>query len=215
MLEVPLNLVDKLAKLVPVKPGITLEKALSESKELKQFGESTPELRELMVSARALEGRARNVSMHAGAVVITDGPLEEQVPLYVSNKIETEVRKFADEFDLDAPEQVKGKASDGSEEKQVVTQFDKNWIETSGLLKIDYLGLETLAVIDETLKMIKRRHNLDIELEKVPMTDRKTFKIFQEGKMAGIFQFESSGMQSYMTRLQPTQIGDIIAMSAL
>ena len=215
VLEVPLNLVDKLAKLVPVKPGITLEKALNESKELKLFSESTPELRELMASARALEGRARNVSMHAGAVVITDGPLEEQVPLYVSNKSETEVRKFADEIDLDAPEHVRGKASDGSEEKQVVTQFDKNWIETSGLLKIDYLGLETLAVIDETLKMIKRRHNLDIELEKVPMTDRKTFKIFQEGKMAGIFQFESSGMQSYMTRLQPTQIGDIIAMSAL
>ncbi|MEI7694555.1 MAG: DNA polymerase III subunit alpha [Chlorobium sp.] len=215
VLEVPLVLVDKLAKLVPVKPGITLEKALFESRELKQLAESTPELRELMVSARALEGRARNVSMHAGAVVITDGPLEEQVPLYVSNKIETEVRMFADEFDLDAPEHVRGKASDGSEEKQVVTQFDKNWIETSGLLKIDYLGLETLAVIDETLKMIKRRHNLDIELEKVPMTDRKTFKIFQEGKMAGIFQFESSGMQSYMTRLQPTQIGDIIAMSAL
>jgi DNA polymerase-3 subunit alpha len=147
--------------------------------------------------------------------VITDGRLEEQVPLYVSNKIETEERKFADEIDLDEPDHVRGKAADGSEEKQVVTQFDKNWIETSGLLKIDYLGLETLAVIDETLKMIKRRHHLDIELEKVPMNDRKTFRIFQEGKMAGIFQFESSGMQSYMTRLQPTQIGDIIAMSAL
>ncbi|ACF43796.1 DNA polymerase III subunit alpha [Pelodictyon phaeoclathratiforme] len=215
VLEVPLPLVDKLAKLVPVKPGITLEKALSEAKEMQQFAESTPELRELIRYARALEGRARNVSMHAGAVVITDGRLEEQVPLYVSNKIETEVRKFADEIDLDEPDHVRGKASDGSEEKQVVTQFDKNWIETSGLLKIDYLGLETLAVIDETLKMIKRRHNLDIELEKVPMNDRKTFRIFQEGKMAGIFQFESSGMQSYMTRLQPTQIGDIIAMSAL
>ena len=139
VLEVPLSLVDKLAKLVPVKPGITLEKALNESRELKQFAESAPELRELMISARALEGRARNVSMHAGAVVITDGPLEEQVPLYVSNKIETEVRKFADEFDLDEPEHVRGKASDGHDEKQVVTQFDKNWIETSGLLKIDYI----------------------------------------------------------------------------
>lgn len=215
VLEVPLPVVDKLAKLVPTRPGITLEKALGEARELKEYSESTPQIRELMNHARALEGRARNVSMHAGAVVITDGPLEEQVPLYVSNKIETEVRKFADEFDLDEPEHTKAKNSDGTDEKQVVTQFDKNWIETAGLLKIDYLGLETLAVIDETLKMIKRRHNLDIELEKVPMTDRKTFRIFQEGKMAGIFQFESSGMQSYMTRLQPTQIGDIIAMSAL
>ena len=215
VLEVPLSLVDKLAKMVPMKPGITLHKALGESRELKQFSESSPELQELMQHAQALEGRARNVSMHAGAVVITDGPLEEQVPLYVSNKIETEVRRFADEIDLDEPEHIKAKAADGTDEKQVVTQFDKNWIETSGLLKIDYLGLETLAVIDETLRMIKRRHSLDIELEKVPMNDRKTFRIFQEGKMAGIFQFESQGMQSYMTRLQPTQIGDIIAMSAL
>ncbi|NHQ61035.1 DNA polymerase III subunit alpha [Chlorobium sp. BLA1] len=215
VLEVPLPLVDKLAKLVPTKPGITLEKALHESNELKQFSESSPEIRELVRYARALEGRARNVSMHAGAVVITSGPLEEQVPLYVSNKIETEVRKFADEIDLDEPAPGSMKGSDGVDEKQLVTQFDKNWIETAGLLKIDYLGLETLAVIDETLRMIKRRYDLDIELEKVPMNDRKTFKIFQEGKMAGIFQFESSGMQSYMTRLQPTQIGDIIAMSAL
>ncbi|MEI6847080.1 MAG: DNA polymerase III subunit alpha [Chlorobiaceae bacterium] len=215
VLEVPLRVVDKLAKLVPTKPGITLEKALGEVNELRVFAESTQEIRELMQYARALEGRARNVSMHAGAVVITSGPLEEQVPLYVSNKIETEVRKFADEIDLDEPEHGSGKTSDGIEEKQLVTQFDKNWIETAGLLKIDYLGLETLAVIDETLHLIKRRHGLDIELEKVPMNDRKTFKIFQEGKMAGIFQFESSGMQSYMTRLQPTQIGDIIAMSAL
>jgi DNA polymerase III subunit alpha len=215
VLEVPLPVVDRLAKLVPGKPGITLEKALSEVKELKLYAESTQENRQLMDYARALEGRARNVSMHAGAVVITDGPLEEQVPLYVSNKIETEVRKFADEIDLDEEELLKGKSPDEIDEKQVVTQFDKNWIETAGLLKIDYLGLETLAVIDETLKLIKRRHALDIDLEKVPMTDRKTFRIFQEGKMAGIFQFESSGMQNYMTRLQPTQIGDIIAMSAL
>ncbi len=215
VLEVPLPVVDRLAKLVPGRPGTTLEKALSEVKELRQYAESTPENRQLLEYARALEGRARNVSMHAGAVVITDGPLEEQVPLYVSNKIETEVRKFADEIDLDEEEPSKGKSADENEEKQVVTQFDKNWIETAGLLKIDYLGLETLAVIDETLRLIKRRHGMDIDLEKVPMTDRKTFRIFQDGKMAGIFQFESSGMQSYMTRLQPTQIGDIIAMSAL
>uniref|UniRef100_Q3AS67 DNA polymerase III subunit alpha n=1 Tax=Chlorobium chlorochromatii (strain CaD3) TaxID=340177 RepID=Q3AS67_CHLCH len=215
VLEVPLPLVDKLAKLVPTKPGITLEKALTDSRDLREMAESTPELKTLMQYARSMEGRARNVSMHAGAVVITDGALEEQVPLYVSNKIETEERRFADELDLDQPDNGKAKAGESNDEKQVVTQFDKNWIETAGLLKIDYLGLETLAVIDETLRMIKRRHGLDIDLEKVPMTDRKTFRIFQEGKMAGIFQFESSGMQSYMTRLQPTQIGDIIAMSAL
>ncbi|MBM3161905.1 MAG: DNA polymerase III subunit alpha [Chlorobi bacterium] len=215
LLEVPLTLVDRLAKLVPGKPGITLEKALGEVRELKQVAESTPETMQLLEYARALEGRARNVSMHAGAVVITDGPLEEQVPLYVSNKIETEVRRYADEIDLEDVVPAGGKSAEGAEEKQVVTQFDKNWIETAGLLKIDYLGLETLAVIDETLHLIRKRYDVEIDLEKVPMNDRKTFRIFQEGKMAGIFQFESSGMQSYMTRLQPTQIGDIIAMSAL
>jgi DNA polymerase-3 subunit alpha len=215
VLDVPLKAVDQLAKLVPSRPGTTLEDAFRDVKELKRLADSDPQYQQLMQYARAMEGRARNVSMHAGAVVITNGPLEEQVPLYVSNKIETEERKYADEFNASDIDGTSGKSSEGPDEKQVVTQFDKNCIEQAGLLKIDYLGLETLAVIDETLRLIKKRHGVDIELEKVPMNDHKTFKIFQEGKMAGIFQFESSGMQNYMTRLQPTQIGDIIAMSAL
>jgi DNA polymerase-3 subunit alpha len=215
VLDVPLKAVDQLAKLVPSRPGTTLADAFRDVKELTRLVDTEPQYQELMRYARAMEGRARNVSMHAGAVVITNGVLEEQVPLYVSNKIETEERKYADEFDASDIDGTSGKPSDGADEKQVVTQFDKNCIEQAGLLKIDYLGLETLAVIDETLRLIKKRHGVDIELEKVPMNDRQTFRIFQEGKMAGIFQFESSGMQSYMTRLQPTQIGDIIAMSAL
>ncbi len=213
VLEVPLSVVDRLAKLVPGKPGITLDKALDDVDELRELVNRSPQNSRLMDYARALEGRARNVSMHAGAVVITNGQLDEQVPLYVSNKIETEGRKYADEMGVDELE--RGTAKSGGEDKQVVTQFDKNWIENAGLLKIDYLGLETLAVIDETLYLIQKRHNVAIDLEKVPMNDRKTFRIFQEGKMAGIFQFESQGMQNYMTKLQPTQVGDIIAMSAL
>jgi DNA polymerase-3 subunit alpha len=215
VLDVPLKAVDQLAKLVPSRPGTTLEDAFRDVKELGRLVDSDQQYKELMQYARAMEGRARNVSMHAGAVVITDGALEEQVPLYVSNKSETEERKYADEFNQDDIDGISGKASDAVDEKQVVTQFDKNCIEQAGLLKIDYLGLETLAVIDETLRLIRKRHGVEIDLEKVPMNDRQTFRIFQEGKMAGIFQFESSGMQSYMTRLQPTQIGDIIAMSAL
>jgi len=215
VLDVPLKAVDQLAKLVPSRPGTTLEDAFRDVKELKRLADSDPQYQQLMQYARAMEGRARNVSMHAGAVVITNGVLEEQVPLYVSNKIETEERKYADEFNASDIDGTSGKSSDGADEKQVVTQFDKNCIEQAGLLKIDYLGLETLAVIDETLRLIKKRHGVDIELEKLPLNDHQTFRIFQEGKMAGIFQFESSGMQNYMTRLQPTQIGDIIAMSAL
>ncbi len=213
VLEVPLAVVDRLAKLVPGKPGITLSKALDEVGELRDFVNSSPQNSRLMDYARALEGRARNVSMHAGAVVITNGRLDEQVPLYVSNKIETEERKYADEMRQEELE--RGAARQGGDDKQVVTQFDKNWIENAGLLKIDYLGLETLAVIDETLHLIRKRHGVAIDLEEVPVDDRKTFRIFQEGKMAGIFQFESQGMQNYMTKLQPTQVGDIIAMSAL
>lgn len=213
VLDVQLAVVDRLAKLVPGKPGITLKKALDEASELRGLVKNSSSNARLMDSALALEGRARNVSMHAGAVVITNGRLDEQVPLYVSNKIETEERKYADE--MEQAELERGTARSNSDDKQVVTQFDKNWIENAGLLKIDYLGLETLAVIDETLHLIRKRHNVEIDLESVPMDDRKTFKIFQGGKMAGIFQFESQGMQNYMTKLQPTQIGDIIAMSAL
>ncbi|MCG8343702.1 MAG: DNA polymerase III subunit alpha [Chlorobiales bacterium] len=213
VLDVPLPVVDRLAKLVPGKPGITLGEALGEVTELKDLVKSSSRNTRLMDCARGLEGRARNVSMHAGAVVITNGRLDEQVPLYVSNKIETEARKYADEMGREELEQ--GAARSVSDDKQVVTQFDKNWIEDAGLLKIDYLGLETLAVIDETQHLIRKRHDVTIDLENLPMDDRKTFRIFQEGKMAGIFQFESQGMQNYMTKLQPTQIGDIIAMSAL
>ena len=213
VLEVPLAVVDRLAKLVPGKPGITLSKALEEVRELRDLVNSSSQNQRLIDYALAIEGRARNVSMHAGAVVITDGRLDEEVPLYVSNKIETEERKFADEMEV--AELERGAARPSGDDKQIVTQFDKNWIEDAGLLKIDYLGLETLAVIDETLHLISKRHDVVIDLEKVPMDDKKTFRIFQEGKMAGIFQFESQGMQNYMTKLQPTQIGDIIAMSAL
>lgn len=213
VLEVPLPVVDRLAKLVPGRPGVTLKQALGEVGELKSLVSGSSQNARLMDYALALEGRARNVSMHAGAVVITNGRLDEQVPLYVSNKIETEARKYADE--MGQAELERGAARSGGDDKQVVTQFDKNWIENAGLLKIDYLGLETLAVIDETLHLIRKRRRVDIDLETVPMDDRKTFTIFQEGKMAGIFQFESQGMRNYMTKLQPTQIGDIIAMSAL
>jgi DNA polymerase-3 subunit alpha len=129
VLDVPLKAVDQLAKLVPSKPGTSLEDAFREVKELKRLVDTDPQYQQLMQYARAMEGRARNVSMHAGAVVITNGALDEQVPLYVSNKIETEERKYADEFDQS---DIDGTKADSSDEKQVVTQFDKNCIEQAG-----------------------------------------------------------------------------------
>ncbi|MBC8044196.1 MAG: DNA polymerase III subunit alpha, partial [Rhizobacter sp.] len=226
VLEIPLDVVNRITKLVPSKPvGITLAQAINGDekkgvepvKELKALlKDNDPQLRKLIEYALALEGRARNVSMHAGGVIITNGAVDELVPLYISNKTETEERRYADEDESSESDELpKSKSDKPKSDKQVVTQYDKDWIEKAGLLKIDYLGLETLAVVDETLRLIERRHKLKIELEKLAFDDKKTFKIFQEGKMSGIFQFESSGMQSYMMQLRPTCLEDIIAMSAL
>ncbi len=220
VLEVPVETVNAITKLVPSKPpGALLSDFINGNprlgiepiKDLRDLLKSPdPTIRKVMEYALGLEGRARNISVHAAGVVITNGAVEDYVPLYVSDKVETEERRYADDAGEEDAEQETKKG-----ERQVVTQFDKDWIEKAGLLKIDYLGLETLAVIDETLKLIEKRYNKKINLQELPMDDRKTFKIFQDGKMAGIFQFESSGMQSYMIQLQPTTIEDIIAMSAL
>lgn len=221
VLDIPIETINAITKLVPSKPaGASLSDFINGNpklgiepvKDLKDLLKSNDlAIRKVMECALDLEGRARNVSVHAAGVVITNGAVDDYVPLYVSDKVETEERRYADETDEREPEDDDFK----KDEKQVVTQFDKDWIEKAGLLKIDYLGLETLAVIDETLRLIEKRHGKKINLQDIPMDDRKTFKIFQDGKMAGIFQFESSGMQSYMTQLQPTTVEDIIAMSAL
>lgn len=233
VMEIPLETVSQITKLIPSKPaGLTLHQvvhgdekigfeAVREVKDL--FKDSNPQIKKLMEYALALEGRARNVSMHAAGVVITDGAVDEFVPLYISNKIATEERRYADE-DTDADVEnepaelaVTSAAAkkEKKDEKQAVTQYDKDWIEKAGLLKIDYLGLETLAVIDETLRVIERRHKIKLDLESLTFDDKKTFKIFQEGRTTGIFQFESGPMQSYLAQLKPTNLEDIIAMNAL
>ena len=228
VLELPLDEVTRITKLVPNKPiGAALRDfvygkrdtqggfEIEPVKELQDLlKHSDVRIRKLMEYSLALEGRARNVSVHAAGVVITNGSIDDYVPLYISDKVETEERRYAVEEPDDFTERavLLHKSKD---EKQVVTQFDKDWIEKAGLLKIDYLGLETLAVIDETLRLIEKRYKVVLDLEKLPIDDAKTFKIFQDGKMAGIFQFESSGMQSYMMQLRPTCIDDIIAMNAL
>lgn len=228
VLEIPLEDVARITKMVPSKPiGATLRDfiygkrdkhggfEIEPVKELQDLlKHSDARLKKLIEYSLALEGRARNVSVHAAGVVITNGSLDDYVPLYISDKVETEERRYADE-DTDEPISRIAFSSKGKDDKQVVTQFDKDWIEKAGLLKIDYLGLETLAVIDETLRLIEKRYKVRLDLENLPTKDAKTYKIFQDGKMAGIFQFESPGMQSYMMQLRPTCIDDIIAMNAL
>jgi DNA polymerase-3 subunit alpha len=207
VLSLPLEIANQIVKLVPSKPGTTLEGAFQEIPELDKLRKTgDPKIRKVLDYALKLEGTVRQTSMHAAGVVITPGEVSDFVPLYVANKVEKD--------DLTA------EITDDEDEKeeshaQIVTQFDKDWIEKYGLLKIDVLGLITLSVIDECLKLIEKHHGFKIDIDKIPIDDKKTFKMFQDGRTLGIFQFESAGMQEYLRKLVPTNVDDIIAMNAL
>ncbi|OQX88661.1 MAG: DNA polymerase III subunit alpha [candidate division Zixibacteria bacterium 4484_93] len=143
------------------------------------------EYRRLFDVARRLEGLPRHASKHAAGVVIAPGKLTDYAPLYLTK------------------------------DKEVITQFDMNSLEKIGLLKIDFLGLRTLGIIDATVKRIEKNRGETIELDNIPLDDKKTFEIFARGETAGIFQFESSGMRTYLKQLKPDTISDLIAMNAL
>jgi len=135
--------------------------------------------------ARRLEGLPRHASKHAAGVVIAPGKLTDYTPLYLTK------------------------------DKEVITQFDMNSLEKIGLLKIDFLGLRTLSIIDATVKRIEKNCGETVKLDNIPLDDKKTFEIFARGETAGIFQFESSGMRTYLKQLKPDAISDLIAMNAL
>jgi len=177
--------VDKIAKLIPGTLGITLEKALQVSTELRGFIDSNEKYQELMQYAKVLEGLARHTSIHAAGVVITPTPLTDYLPLYKSPQT-----------------------------NEVTTQYTMKYVEEIGLLKMDFLGLRTLSVIDNTLKCLKNK-NIEIDISKIPLDDKKTFELFSRGDTIGIFQFESSGMREYLKKLKPECVEDLIAMNAL
>ncbi len=186
----PYGMVDGVAKLIPNELGITLKKALEQEPDLKKRYEEDEEVRELLDLALRLEGTVRNTGKHAGGVVIGPGPLETFCPL------------------LSEP--------DGS---GVVTQLDKNDVETIGLVKFDFLGLRTLTIIDWALQWINQGKQLGdegyIDITRIDLDDRKTFELIKTGKTTGVFQLESSGMQDLIRRLQPDCFEDIIALVAL
>ena len=184
---------DKLAKLIEF--GMSLEESLENVTELKELYETDKDAKILIDSAKKLEGVARHASTHACAVVIAKNPLDEIVPLQYATK--------SQEGDL------------SEERKQVVTQYEMRAIEDLGLLKMDFLGLKNLSIIERTLNIVKRRHNQVINIDTIPLNDKKAFRLFQEGRTTGIFQFESSGMKKYLRELKPTELEDIIAMVAL
>lgn len=183
----PYTFCDSISKAIP--PFTNFEQGLSQAGELKEMYDKDPQAKKLIDMARKLEGVCRHASTHAAAVVITDLPLTDYVPLQLSS------------------------TSDG--EKDTVTQYSMSAVESLGLLKMDFLGLKNLTIIQKTLSIIEKRHGLKIDLETLPVDDKASYELLQEGKTVGVFQLESSGMRRYLKELKPTEFEDIISMVAL
>jgi len=177
--------VDRIAKLIPDDPRATFSKAVEENPELAQAESVDKVHQDLFAYSRVLEGMNRHASTHAAGVVIAPGDLTDYVPLYKHPKT-----------------------------GDITTQVDMNGLEDMGLLKMDFLGLRTLTVIAKTAGMLQER-GIEIDPDKIPLDDPATYEIFARGQTIGVFQFESSGMREFLTKLQPTAIEDLIAMNAL
>jgi DNA polymerase-3 subunit alpha len=186
VLGVPLSEADRLAKLVPDSLGMTLDKALNTEPKLKQAYEQSEQTRKVIDICKKLEGLTRHASVHAAGVVIADEPLTNFIPLY--------------------------KAPDSDD---IITQFEGPIVEKVGLLKMDFLGLKTLSVLEHARQLAAKLHGRDINLEKIDLDDRKVFELFSSGKTKGIFQFESGGMQDLLMKMKPDRIEDLIAANAL
>lgn len=180
----PYSTADQIAKLIPEALKMTLDKALKEEPRLKEMMKS-PDVADLINTARSLEGLTRHASTHAAGIVISDKPLVEHLPLYKGNNGET------------------------------ITQFDMTWVEKIGLVKFDFLGLKTLTVIDQALKLIKSCRGETLDLNAIPLEDAETFTMLSKGDTLGIFQLESSGMRDVLTKFKPSVFEDLIAILAL
>jgi DNA polymerase-3 subunit alpha len=184
-LNIPYAEVDKIAKMIPQAPDSTLKQAMDRVKELQEIAQSDPRYAQLLEVAQQLEGTVRHASTHAAGVVIAPQPLVELIPLYKSNKDE------------------------------ITTQYPMMDLERLGLMKMDFLALTTLTVIQKALTQIRDQLGQELALEQIDLKDEKTFKLFCDGKTTGIFQFESAGMRDILKRLQPSRFEDLIALNAL
>ncbi len=204
VMELPLSDADRLAKLVPMKPGTKLKKILVKTlkdlskdyptediqniEKLQEIAEANTLEGEVLRMAHSLEGSVRNTGIHAAGVIIAPSDIREYIPVRTA--------KDAELF---------------------ITQYDGRYIESAGMLKMDFLGLKTLSILKDAVENIVIRYGEDhrIELDDIPLDDKKTYELFQRGDMIGIFQFESEGMRKHMRDLKPTDIEDLIAMNAL
>jgi DNA polymerase-3 subunit alpha len=177
---------DRIAKAVPNQLGIKLDEAIEISPPLKEMVENEPPVRRVIDFARHLEGVARNASTHAAGVVISREPLTELMPLQ------------------------KATNSDA-----VMTQYEMHGVEALGLLKFDFLGLSNLTILRQAVDLIKLHRGVEIDLEKIPLDDAKTFALLAEGETTGVFQLESAGMRRYIRELRPSTVFDLAAMVAL
>jgi DNA polymerase-3 subunit alpha len=200
VLDLPLNEADHIAKLIPLMAKLGKIFGLTEKELAKKFrSEDLEKVNELLNisdgddlqaetinQARILEGSVRNTGIHACGVIITPGDITNYVPV-----------ALAKDSDL------------------YVTQFDNSVVESAGLLKMDFLGLKTLTLIKDTVKIVKAKHNITLDPDAFPLDDEETYALFQRGETVGIFQYESPGMQKHMKNLKPTVFDDLIAMNAL
>ncbi|MGH9742666.1 MAG: DNA polymerase III subunit alpha, partial [Candidatus Acidiferrum sp.] len=184
-MDIPYGEVDRLAKMIPTTLGIDLETALAEAPQLKSAISSDEKLKDLMSVALRLEGLARHASTHAAGVVISPRPLTDVVPVYKTNRDE------------------------------ITTQYDMNALERIGLLKMDFLGLTTLTVLCDTVRMIEKNRSVKVDIDNLTLDDAETYKLFARGDTTAIFQFESHGMRDILRRYQPTRIEDLTALNAL
>jgi DNA polymerase-3 subunit alpha len=185
VMEMSVSEVDRVAKLIPNQLEMTLDTALVESPLLAEAERTDDRVRQLLAVARRLEGMTRHASVHAAGVVIAPRPLTEFVPLYKSAKDE------------------------------ITTQWAMKEIERVGLLKMDFLGLSTLTLLDDAVKHIRETTGQQLDLERLPLDDAKTYQIFQNGQTHGVFQFESSGMRDVLRKAKPQCLEDLIALNAL
>ncbi len=207
VLDLPLPEANALAKLVPERPGVELnrimkapfdgEKSLKEKeglnndelediKKLREIAKENSLASRVLKEALILEGSVRGVGIHAAGIIIAPKDLTEIIPVAT-----------AKDTDL------------------LITQYDGKVIEDAGVIKMDFLGLKTLTIIKHALKLIKQNHGVDIDIDLIPLDDQKTFELYQKGETNGTFQFESVGMQKYLKDLKPDKFGDLIAMNAL
>ena len=188
-LGMSLESVDRVAKMIPERLNIDLESSLVESQDLSNVYQTSPDVQKLLDTAKQLEGVTRHKSLHAAGVVISKEPLNDVVPLEFTSR--------------------------GDDEGAVMTQYSMEPVAALGLLKMDFLGLVNLTVLDECLKLIKLHYDKDLTLQSIPLDDQVTFDMLSRGETVGVFQLESAGMTRHIKELKPSTLGDVAAMIAL